>query len=127
MNDKKKSDASGTMADIGLGDLNALERELGGAEETPRPTLREARSNVFAFQNPKPAGAGESTEAAVEEPAEPSSRPRTPSIAKGLGGGDGTDKNLGTATPPSTMCPLTSRPRSLSFRPRSCCERSSST
>ena len=92
MNDKKKSEASGPMADIGLGDLNALERELGGAEETPRPTLREARSNVFAFQNPKPAGASEPTEAAVEEPVEPSSRPRTPSIAKGLGGGDGTDK-----------------------------------
>ena len=96
MNDKKKSESSSPMADIGLGDLNALERELGGVGDTPRPSLREARSSVFAFQNPKASATTGSSEqvpaeTAGQEQAEPLSRPRTPSLAKGLGG-DGTDK-----------------------------------
>ena len=50
MNDKK-TDASSPTADISLGDLNALEKELGESDN-PKSSPG-GKSNIFAFQNPK--------------------------------------------------------------------------
>ena len=86
MNDKKKTDTSTPTAEISLGDLDELERELG-KEDAQKPSLREARSNMFAFQNPAKNNASD-TEAQVtaEEIKVSASQPSTPSIARSLGG-----------------------------------------
>ena len=86
MNDKKKTDASSPTADISLGDLNALEKELGESDN-PKSSLREAKSNIFAFQNPKK-GSELSIDDSLNNAEEiklTSSQPSTPSIAKNLG------------------------------------------
>ena len=94
MNDRKKAESSSPTADINLGDLNALEKELGEGE-SHKPSLREARSNIFAFQNPKKATSSsterEELSASMERGA--SSRPHTPSIIKGMGEGGGGNEN----------------------------------
>ena len=88
MNDKKKADPTTPSADINLGDLNALERELGEGV-SQKPSLREARSNLFAFQNPDKNASPGNEEIHVDKPTP--SRPQTPSIAK-LGGGEDENK-----------------------------------
>lgn len=95
MNDRKRTESSSPTADINLGDLNALEKELGEGD-SHKPSLREARSNIFAFQNPKKASSSsnerEDLSATMERGSSP--RPHTPSIIKGMGegGGGGRDK-----------------------------------
>ena len=93
MNDKKKVESSTPTADISLGDLDALEKELGEGE-APKPSLREARSNIFAFQNPKKGGDVSEPDAGAgaEEIKINMSQPATPSIAKTLGGGGKSDQ-----------------------------------
>ena len=82
MNDKKKGESSTPTADISLGDLNALEKELGEGENK-KTGLREARSNVFAFQNPKKSNSSPDLDG--EEIKIGVSQPSTPSIARALG------------------------------------------
>ncbi|MHA2082122.1 MAG: hypothetical protein ACXABD_00070 [Candidatus Thorarchaeota archaeon] len=91
MNDKKKVESSTPTADISLGDLDALEKELGEGE-AQKPSLREARSNIFAFQNPKKGGDVSEPDAGAEEIKINMSQPSTPSIAKTLGGGGKSDQ-----------------------------------
>ena len=92
MNDKKKVESSTPTADISLGDLDALEKELGEGE-AQKPSLREARSNIFAFQNPKKGGDVSEPDANdAEEIKINMSQPATPSIAKHFGGGGKSDQ-----------------------------------
>lgn len=88
MNDKKKDGRNRSpTGDIGLGDLNELEKELGGGEDlSSKPSLREGRSNMFAFQNPIKLDNDKQTESPGKVHIDNSTMP---SIAKSLGGGGG--------------------------------------
>ena len=93
MNDKKKADTSTPTADISLGDLNALEKELG-ERDAPKSSLREARSSLFAFQNPKKSSESSTNDVLddAEEIKIAPSQPTTPTIVKGLGGSSKTEQ-----------------------------------